>query len=364
GASGVAGVAALSGAPPTAVRSGRSSATWFGWCPVGRVRTIVPARAAATGTRTSSDRLRRKRRRGTGSAAAAAIARTRSRTSAGAATRAVRSSATRSRCDIECLLELLERPAQARGAVRLGDAEHAGRRSGVEVEQDPERDDLALARAERRECGLEVGREPLGETLLDALLARRELLASCAPAFGAEVVERHRPRDLAEPGAGGAAGGVEPMPEPQRALERLGGQLLRDEAVGGEPGEVAVHVVEVRLGGLREGHLHTFTPPRRPSSHFRAKVGVRPGPDPEAPRPAWLSANRRELRAGPDGSATRSRDEFGARPGPDPGRAPRATRRGPGRRGARGRRRGPRRSRPRGCSRGGRGSTRAASRCR
>ena len=33
-------------------------------------------------------------------------------------------------------------------------------------------------------------------------------------------------------------------------------ELLGDEPVAGEPDEVAVDVVEVALGGLREGHRH------------------------------------------------------------------------------------------------------------
>ena len=145
--------------------------------------------------------------------------------------RAARNSATRSRCDMERLLELLERPVQARCAVGGRDAEHARRGARVEIEQDAERDDLALAGRERAQGGLEVGREPFDEALLDPVVLGGELLAARAPALGAEVVERDRARDLAEPGAGGAAVGVEAVPEPQRPLERLAG-----EVVGGRRG--------------------------------------------------------------------------------------------------------------------------------
>src|SRR5579884_1143253 len=191
-------------APFTAVPVGASAfrstcgANACRWCD-GRVTTIVAATAAATGSARTSPR-RHVRRRG-GAGAAAAISRTRSRTSGGASTRAARSSAARSRCDMESLLELLERPVQARRAVGGGDAEDAGGGARVEVEQDAERDHLALAGAEPRERRLEVGREPLAEARLDALRRRRQLLASRPASFGAEVVEGDRARDLAEPRA-------------------------------------------------------------------------------------------------------------------------------------------------------------------
>ena len=131
----------------------------------------------------------------------------------------------------------------------------------VEVEHDAERDHLALAGGQRAQRRLEVGREPLDEPLLDPLGLGGELLAPRAPALGAEVVERDRARDLAEPGARRAAVGVEAVPEAQRALERLAGEILGGRPVAREPGEVAVDVVEVRLGGLGERHLSSHTPP-------------------------------------------------------------------------------------------------------
>ncbi len=144
--------------------------------------TIAAPIAAATGT--ASTRARRHVNVGRlRVVSAAAISRTRARSSGGAPMRAPRSSATRSRCDMESLLEFRERPVEARRAVRGRDPEHAGGRSCIEVEQDAECDDLALAGRERSESGLEVGREPFDEALLDpVLLARRAVPAACAGA--------------------------------------------------------------------------------------------------------------------------------------------------------------------------------------
>src|SRR5579871_6878185 len=98
------------------------------------------------GTATSAKRRQVKRRRGFGSGAArSAICATSSRSSAGATGRAARSWVVRSSCDTECLLELAERPVEARRAVGGGDPEHPGGGAGVEVEDDAERDHLALA---------------------------------------------------------------------------------------------------------------------------------------------------------------------------------------------------------------------------
>ena len=74
------------------------------------------------------------------------------------------------------------------------------------------------------------------------------------------MVERDGARDLAEPRARGAALGVEAVPQPQRALEGLRGKVLRGEAVACEPGEVAVDVVEMPFGCLREGHARCTAP--------------------------------------------------------------------------------------------------------
>src|SRR5439155_12308579 len=89
---------------------------------------------------------------------------------------------------------------------------------------------------------------------------RGMLFAAKAPALGTEVVERDSPRELAEPGPRRAAPLVEAMPEAEGTLERLGGEVLGDEAVAREPGEVAVDVVEVAFGRLREGCHFRDTP--------------------------------------------------------------------------------------------------------
>src|SRR3954454_3247250 len=239
-------------------------------CDVGRVKTTAAATAAAAGSATTSAR-RHVKRRVRRDSSAAATRRTRSRTSIGAAVRAARSSATRSRCDIESLLEFLERAVQARCAIGGGDPEDARGGRRVQVEHDAQCDDLALAGGEHAERGLEVGCEALGEALLEALRDGGQLLAPGAAALAAEVVERHRARDLAEPRAGRPAPRVEAVPEPQRALERLARQVVRSRPVAGEPGQVPVHVVEVRLGCLGEGHLHVVR--RRPAFRHTAMGG-------------------------------------------------------------------------------------------
>src|SRR5262249_8084688 len=129
--------------------------------------------AATTGTPAGNARGNVSRRRG--SVSAAANARTRSRNSAGAATRAARSSETRSRCDIQCLFQLLQRPVQACRAVRRGYPENARGGAGVEVQDDPQRDDLALAGGEGGERRPQVGGEPVPEALPEALGGRPRL---------------------------------------------------------------------------------------------------------------------------------------------------------------------------------------------
>src|SRR4051794_22321916 len=184
------------------------------WC-AGRVVKNTPAAiaAATTGTSTSAN-LRRRGRSG----ACAAISRTRARRGGGASTRAVRSSASTSRCDMERLLELAQGAVQPRRAVGGRDAENAGGGAGVEIEEHAQRDDLALARAERAQRSFELGRQRLGEALVDALRRRGELLAAHAATLGAEVVECDGSRELAEPRARRSARGVEAVPQPQRAL--------------------------------------------------------------------------------------------------------------------------------------------------
>ena len=98
------------------------------------------------------------------------------RSPAGASRAARRRSRSRSSL-VHPLLESLERPAQPRRDGRGADPEHARGGVTVELEHDPQREHLALAGRERRERGLELGREALGERLLDALVECRRLLA-------------------------------------------------------------------------------------------------------------------------------------------------------------------------------------------
>src|SRR2546429_9787912 len=115
---------------------------------------MLAANAAATGSATTSARRHVNRRLGVVSAAA--IRRTRSRSSSGAVMRAPRSSAVRSRCDMKSLLELLERPVQARRAIGGRDAQDVGGGGGVGIEDDAEGDELAPARRGGGGRGLEV----------------------------------------------------------------------------------------------------------------------------------------------------------------------------------------------------------------
>ena len=97
---------------------------------------------------------------------------------------------------------------------------------GVELEHDAKRDDLAIGGAQRRHRALELRREPeLGRRRL-SLRLRDRTLAAAAPLLGAEVVERGAARDRAEPRACRRARRIEPAPRAQRALERLGGEIL------------------------------------------------------------------------------------------------------------------------------------------
>src|SRR5476651_886758 len=120
------------------------------WC-VGLVTMAATATAAATGMSTAKTRRRVNRLCRSGGAAAA-ISRTRSRSSNGTSGWAARISATTSRCDMECLLELLESAVQASCAIGGGDPEHPRRGRGVEIEHDAERDNLALAGGESEQC--------------------------------------------------------------------------------------------------------------------------------------------------------------------------------------------------------------------
>src|SRR5262249_30087769 len=156
---------------------------------------------------------------------------TRSLSSGGAARRAARSSRRiASGCDIarHLLLQLLQGAAQPRRARRRADPEDARRRLAVQVEQHAQCDHLALAGGEAAERPLQLRREAAVDPVLrlERLAQRVDALASAPPPLRPEVVERGRARELAEPGADAAAAGVEPVPEAERPLERLGRQVL------------------------------------------------------------------------------------------------------------------------------------------
>src|SRR5262245_61304482 len=224
--------------------------------PTATVAAIATATAAGTSA-SAGRRHRSSRRRGAGGTAAAS-SRTRARSSGDAEIRAERISltiASCSGCDIctHPLFELLQGSAQARVAVRGRDPEDARGRLAVEVEQDAERDHLSLARRELGERALERRRQ----TAEDALLGRLpfecvRVLAAATPFLGAEVVERGRPGELAEPGACACAPRVETPPLPQRLLEGLGGQVLGCDTVTREVDQIGEDVVEMTLGDRRE----------------------------------------------------------------------------------------------------------------
>src|SRR5207244_7497866 len=64
------------------------------------------------------------------------------------------------------------------------------------------------------------------------------LLAPAAAGLGAEVVERGRPCDLAEPGPGARPMRVVALPEPACLLERVGGQILGGRPIAGQVDEI------------------------------------------------------------------------------------------------------------------------------
>src|SRR5207244_10201492 len=91
------------------------------------------------------------------------------------------------------LLELAQGAAEPRRAGGGADAEQPGDRRPVELQQDTQGDDLALAGRELAERALERRGDALGEQRLGhaLLLARVDVLAPPPAALGAEVVERY-----------------------------------------------------------------------------------------------------------------------------------------------------------------------------
>src|SRR5204863_9013915 len=141
----------------------------------------------------------------------------------------------------------LQCAAQPRRAGRLTDPEHAGRALAVEVEQDPQRQYLALRRGQPGERRVELRGEALAERRLLRIRALQRVTAFAAspPLLRAKMVERRRARELAEPGASAPAARVEPAPALERPGERLCCQVFGHVAVSGQVDEERVHVVEV-----------------------------------------------------------------------------------------------------------------------
>src|SRR5262249_10506532 len=82
-------------------------------------------------------------------------------------------------------------------------------------------------------------------------LGDRVLAPAPAP-LRAKVIECDAPCDRAEPCASRSAPVVETAPRTKRALERVGREILGERRVARQHKEVAVDVVEVPLGRLRE----------------------------------------------------------------------------------------------------------------
>src|SRR6185295_12114168 len=111
------------------------------------------------------------------------------------------------------LFELLQgsrKPHRARGAA---DSEHARRGDRVQLEHDAQDDDLALPGAQRAQSSLELWRDSLGERLRGLRrFCGRAVFPLPPPCLRAEVVERFRAGELAEPRALGAAARIEALP--------------------------------------------------------------------------------------------------------------------------------------------------------
>src|SRR5205823_2500772 len=101
-------------------------------------------------------------------------------------------------------LELLQRAREPRRAGGRADPEQPCRRLAIQLQDDAQRDHLALACRETGERGLERRREPVAEHLLPGISLTRGvgLFSSATPLLRAKVVERGRAGELAQPGLG------------------------------------------------------------------------------------------------------------------------------------------------------------------
>ena len=159
-------------------------------------------------------------------------------------------------------LNLCRQPREGAGepcrARRRRDLEQSRGLAGIELEQDAQRDDLAVGCTQPSEARLERGRVAVAQAGCIrrgafGLALRGEPLARAAALLGTQVVERTGARDREQPAARARAARVEaiaPLPGP---LERVGREILGQRAVAGEVDEIAMNVAEMRLDELIEG---------------------------------------------------------------------------------------------------------------
>src|SRR5438105_4636544 len=220
--------------------------------------TSASTQAGASTRSERRNETTRTRSKSRGGCAGSPSARTRSCSRSGAAVGSARNSHTSSPnscsksnvsvADIaHHLLESFQCPAQTCRAGGRADSEDAGGRGSIELEQHPQRHDLALCRREPRERRLERAR-PERRLFRVHLLARVSLLAATPPLLGAEVIERGAARDPAEPGTRRSSAGIEAPPGAERLLERLPRQILGHGPVSRQEQQVAVNGVELGLG--------------------------------------------------------------------------------------------------------------------
>src|SRR5262249_33446499 len=144
--------------------------------------------------------------------------------------------------------------------------------------------------------------------LLDLVLALCDgELAPAPPLLGAEVVERAGAGDLAQPRPRAASRRVEPSPRAERALERVGGKVVREVRIAGEVAEVRDDRVEMRLDRGRELLRRGRGAQPRDDVHARNTSPRRPcvtGGDAEFARVCFFATN--PTCTEPCGSAARS----------------------------------------------------------